>query len=811
MSVGSVSAVVFACCVLAGAAAPVAGASGLDVAGYSVSAVEEGRSADAQAGSHPFELRANVTLNEQGDTLEDLRLALPVGMVVDPLAVTRCSGGSPAAGSCPDGSAVGVLTMTIAGTPKSVPLYNMMPAPGEWMRFGFQINNVPVFMEGSLRSADYGLTLSLNQVSQLLSPEAIDFTLWGVPGDPSHDKQRGECLESGLGCPVGSPTAALITLPTSCAAAPDTSTTASVDPWQASGSWSSASASFPAMSGCQQLSFAPALSVMPDVTQVDEPSGYSIDVSVPQSEDPQGLASSQLQGESVTLPVGASLSLSATDGLNVCEEAEAELQASGSGRCPDSSKIGVVKIKTPLLVKPLEGAVFLASPYAKPFETLVAFYVIAQEPLTGVTVKLTGRMDLNQATGQPTLSFDGMPQLPIADIEVHLFGGERALLANPSVCGTATSTGELTPWSGGALVAASSAFEVGWGAGEACPSPFPFKPRLWAEPTSPKEESATSLLLAVSREGLQSLSKLGFQLPAGLMWGFSSVPLCEWAQAEQGICASSSAIGSAIVGLGTARSLAWLIGPVFLTGPYRGAQYGLSIPLEAVAGPFELDAGVVRAAVAQDPSTGALSIATDPLPRIVDGIPLQIRSLVIAIERTGFVVPTSCESQQIAATVEGSQGTTIDLSAPFAAQGCLPAPTAPTAPSTVPTPPTVAPGRAIVGASKIIVTGGVARIELRCGGGPCTGRLALQIEKKTKHGRRQGRSRTVTIGRTSYSIAAGKTTTVAMPLDRLGLRLLHARHGRLHVSVQLVPAAGKGETRTVHLVERTSHGRRRIA
>lgn len=806
------SAVVFACCVLAGAAAPVAGASGLDVAGYSLSAVEEGGSADAQAGSHPFEVRADVTLNEQGDTLEDLRLALPAGMVVDPLAVTRCSGGSPAPGSCPDGSAVGVLTMTIAGTPKSVPLYNMTPAPGEWMRFGFQVNNVPVFMEASARPADYGLTLSLNQVSQLLSPEAIDFTLWGVPGDPSHDKQRGECLESGLSCPVGSPTAALITLPTSCSAAPDTSTTASVDPWQASGSWSSASASFPAMSGCQKLSFAPALSVMPDVAQVDEPSGYSIDVSVPQSEDPQGLASSQLQSESVTLPAGASLSLSATNGLNVCEEAEAEPQASGPGTCPESSKVGVVKVETPLLAKPLEGAVFLASPYANPFETLVAFYVIAQEPLAGVTVKLAGRMDLNQATGQPTLSFEGMPQLPIGEIEVHLFGGERALLANPSTCGPATGTGVLTSWSGGAPVAASSRFEVGWGgAGEACPSPFPFEPRLRAEPASPKEGSATSLALAVSREGLQSLSKLTFQLPTGLTWGVSSVSLCEWAQAEQGTCASSSAIGSAIVGLGAGRSLAWLIGPVFLTGPYRGAQYGLSIPLEAVAGPFELDEVVVRAAVAQDPSTGALSIATDPLPRMIDGIPLQIRSFEIAIDRAGFVVPTSCESQQIAATVEGSQGTTIDLSAPFAAQHCPTAPTAPTPPSTAPTPPTVAPGRAIVVASKIIVTGGVARIELRCGAGPCTGRLALQIEKKTKHGRRRRRSRTVTIGRTSYSIAAGKTTTVAMRLDRLGLRLLHARHGRLPASVQLAPAAGQGETRAVHLVERTSHGRRRIA
>lgn len=807
MSVRSVSTVVFACCALAGSAAPAASASGLDISGYTLSAVNEGGVPDAQAGSHPFEMRADVALNENADTLEDLRFALPTGMVLDPLAVTPCSGASPIAGSCPDSAAVGVVTVTIAKSANLVPVYNMTPAPGEQMRFGFEVKGVTLFIEGSVRPVDYGVTLSLSKAPQIVELEEIDLTLWGVPGDSRHDEQRGQCLGKTGSC-AGGAQAPLLTLPTSCSNVADTLTDASADPWQAPGVFSTASASFPAMSECQRLSFAPAMSVVPEVTQVDEPSGYVIDVSVPQDEDPLGLASSQLQSASVTLPAGASLSLSATNGLNVCEEAEAELSVSGPGMCPQSSKVGVVKIDTPILSKPLEGAVYLESPYAKPFETLVAFYVIAQEPLTGMMLKLTGRMDLNQATGQPTLSFEDMPQLPIGEIELHFFGGERALLANAPTCGAQTSAGELTPWSGSGPVATSSAFQLGWGGvGQPCPSTFPFEAKLQAEPTSPKEGSATSLALAVSREGLQSLSKLTFQLPAGLTWGFSSVPLCGEAQAAKGTCPLSSMIGTSIVGLGAGHSLAWLIGPVYLTGPYRGAQYGLSIPFEAIAGPFELSGVVVRAAVAQDASMSALSIATDPLPLMIDGIPLQTRAFAVAIEKPGFVVsPTSCKSEQISATVEGSQGTMVDLSTPFAAQGCQPAPTTSATTSTpAPTPPSSA-GRAVIVASKIVVAGGVAHVKLRCEAGPCMGKLTLHVEAKTKRVHGRHKSHAVTIGAAGYSIAVGVTTIMKIHVDRLGLRLLRAGQGRLSATALLSSTAGRSEAKAVDLVE--THKRR---
>jgi hypothetical protein len=259
-------------------------------------------------------------------------------------------------------------------------------------------------------------------------------------------------------------------------------------------------------------------------------------------------------------------------------------------------------------------------------------------------------------------------------------------------------------------------------------------------------------------------------------------------------------IGGAIAEMGTGPVHTWTVGPVYLTDGYGGAQYGLSIPFEALAGPFELDEVVARAAVAQSPSTGALSIATDPLPRIVDGIPLRTRSLAVVIDRRGFVVsPTSCESQQIAAAVEGSQGTTVDLSTPFAAHGCQPAPAAPVP---VPAAQTAPPARVVIVSSKIVVTGGVARIGLRCEGAPCTGRLALLVKAKAKRGRGRHRLHNVTIGVTRYSIAAGETAMVTVRLNRLGLHRLRARHGRLPATALLSPTSGTHETRVVHLIRR---------
>ncbi len=604
---------------------------------YGLTASEENGSTDTQAGSHPYELTAEAVLepnahNTGADEVKNLDFELPPGLIIDPAAV-------------PQNNAVGTAQMSVAGNIVSATVYNQTPAPGELARLDFTLEDVSVIANISVHTGSgYRMTLSIQDLPQG-KIESLKLTLRGLSKST------------------------LLRLPTACAGT--LQTTLQGESW--GGETASLSAPFPQMTGCDRLPFDPALSVTPDVTQAGEPSGYQVQLTVPQNENLEGLATAQLRNASVTLPAGTSLSLLSMSGSTGCEEAQFALDSDERSACASDSKIGLVKIATPLLGHPLEGAVFLAIPYVNPLGALIAFYLVAEEPVSGVKIKLVGQLALNPTTGQPTLTFQDLPQLPIGEINVELFGGERALLANPPSCGPATNTGELAPWSAGGEVTVSSSFVVSWdGIGAGCPSPLPFEPSLNAGTFSASAGSYSPFILAVSRgDRQQPLSGLRVQLPPGLQWMLGSVPLCKEPQASQGTCQSNSQIGTAIIRVGPANRSASFTGSVYLTEGYDGAQYGLSIALNAMAGPFDLGVPVLRAAVAQDQSTGALTITSDPLPQIIDGVPLQTRALEMDINRSEFVLnPTICESRQITATVEGAQGTSVQVSDPFTVQGC---------------------------------------------------------------------------------------------------------------------------------------------
>jgi hypothetical protein len=90
-----------------------------------------------------------------------------------------------------------------------------------------------------------------------------------------------------------------------------------------------------------------------------------------------------------------------------------------------------------------------------------------------------------------------------------------------------------------------------------------------------------------------------------------------------------------------------------------------------VAGPFDLGNLVIRAAADVDPTTAQVSVSTDPLPRILNGIPLRLRSIALGLDRSGFIRnPTSCEPMSVTGTATAGRGPSVPLSEFFQVGGC---------------------------------------------------------------------------------------------------------------------------------------------
>jgi hypothetical protein len=291
-------------------------------------------------------------------------------------------------------------------------------------------------------------------------------------------------------------------------------------------------------------------------------------------------------------------------------------------------------------------------------------------------VKLAGRIEADPLSGQVTAVFDDVPQLPFSSVRIAFDGGPRAVLANPPLCGAYAVSAELTSWSG-RTVGVSSGFAVTASAGGgACPvvdGARPFAPGFTAGVESVAAGRSSPFHLRVTRTDEDAeLGGLRVRLPRGLLGRLADVELCGEGDAAAGACGVGSRVGSVTVGAGAGPLPFYLTGGhVYVTGPYGGAPFGLSIVVPAVAGPFDLGEVVVRAAIEVDRRTAQLSVVSDPLPRILEGIPLQLRDVRVAIDRPGFMVnPTSCAEKQVRGLVSSTSGVVAALTERFQAAEC---------------------------------------------------------------------------------------------------------------------------------------------
>ncbi len=458
--------------------------------------------------------------------------------------------------------------------------------------------------------------------------------------------------------------------PTNCVQ--PATTTLQVDSYGDPGHFLTYTSTLPPSTGCEKAPFNPSIAITPDTTQADAPVGDTINVGLPQSSDPNGLVSSDLRRAVVTFPAGASISPSAANGLEACTDAEFGAGSDTPASCPAGSLIGTTSVKSPLLDNPLTGYVYVGSPPAPPASPN-PFRVFQEIKGYGLDIKLQGSVAADPTTGQLTATFDNLPQLPFSSFTLKLNGGPAAPLANPPTCGPATTTTALSPWSGQPDSTPFSTFNADWdGAGAPCPASSPFAPGFSAGTTNAAAGGFSPFTLMFSRQDReQSLAGISVQMPPGLLGVLRGVVQCPEPEASQGTCGPESLIGHTTVAAGPGPNPFDIGGEVFLTGPYMGAPFGLSVVVHAVAGPFDLGLVIVRASIAVDPHDAHLIITSDPLPQIIDGIPLRLRTINVTADRAGFTFnPTDCNPSAVNATITSAQGASVPASSRFQVGGC---------------------------------------------------------------------------------------------------------------------------------------------
>jgi hypothetical protein len=707
------------------------GTAPFDVHGFSFDTTAPDGAVNTQAGEHPYEQSTGIdltTLLKPYDTLpyrptappKNIVVTLPAGFLGNPQATPRCpltllelaeydfNSESPTFGQylakCPRGSRIGVVATETSllgyrGSLKAfegaTSVFNIEPEGGHAAELGFRLGSNVVLMYADLvrTGAGYRLRVTIPGIP-LIGVFGAKLTIFGQPG--AHDGEP-------------SATQAFVTNPTRCTNAP-LMTRIEVDSWEEPSRWvSKETAAYPRVGGCDTLQFNPEVAVRPETTQADAPSGYEIALKIPRAATPQGvLQSPQVKDVTLALPAGLSVSPSAADGLQACEatgprgidiphgasrpDEAGEGEAIGSeglsyltpGHCPHQSQIGEVEVVTPLLAQPLKGHLYVAQPKCggegQPACTeadatngnLFGLYLeVGGQPgeETGVVVKLEGTASVDPTTGQVTASFRENPQVPFSELRVRLNGGPRAPLANPQGCGTYTATSDFVPWSTPVTPDATpfSTFAI-----TGCTSPMPFAPSFEAGTMVPDAAASGPFTLTLARrDGEQDFLGIATILPPGLVGMISKVPFCGQAQANAGSCPEASKIGTTTVAAGAGSHPFWISGKVYLTGPYNGAPFGLSVVVPTEAGPFNLGAVVVRAAINVDPTTAAVTVTSGPIPQIRDGVPFRLKTVNVLIDRPGFMLnPTDCEQQSIAATIAAAQGAGATVLSPFEVAGC---------------------------------------------------------------------------------------------------------------------------------------------
>lgn len=633
-----------------------------------------------------------------GAPVTHIRTDVAPGLATNPQAVPQCSqkefgteelgfkgSGAFAEPTCKPETVIGSnkVTVYVEAIKKDVPLegtvYNLVPEEGHASEFGVAVSlellgkpgvfahtlikgNVewgkgsalaPKFLESGTNAGDYHDYFEI-EVSPALPLVASRLVFFGNENQVT--KKADDFITNATSCPGNSTTTLRLEGEGGLSAPPKSYTPKTTH-----------------LENCGAVPFEPGFALTPATLVQDQPDGFTDEVSV-HHEGTAAIDNSEVKSVTVTLPEGMTLNPSAAAGLTSCSEAQARIHSPKPGvECPASSEVGTVNLEVPTLpAGSLKGSLYLGGPGSGSITgPPYTMYLDAESARYGISVRLKGEVFPNEATGQLTTVFNELPEQPFSNAILHFKEGALAPVANPLACATGAATAILSPYSETGAKALSSAPTF-----SGCTNPLGLVP---AQSTSISDTNAganTAFTFNLERpEGNQYLSKMSTVLPKGLVGTVPAVEQCAEPQASQGSCASGSQIGTATVLAGSGPTPYSFTGPVYFTGPYNGAPYGLSIAVPAVAGPFNLGTVVTRASVNVQQYSGQVVVSTT-LPRIVKGVPMRIRKITVAVTKAGFMRnPTSCSALSTESAVTGyvpgsTESSTVSAKSPFQAGNC---------------------------------------------------------------------------------------------------------------------------------------------
>ncbi len=635
-----------------------------------------------QAGAHADLTTSFVFTTDRagsvGGLLRSAEVVLPVGFAGYPVNVKTCSPVELQLNTCPVDSQIGILEVVFRKgyeyyVTYYLPVFNMVPPPGYTAIFGFGALHVISGNIVATVGSDYRVRASA--VNVVTGSELVrqSLTIWGVPADPGHNALRGftYCAKIGEspslicdgegGVPVNENPVPYLVNPTQCGNVPLTAELVGVESWEGEAA-SGMEASVGPFTGCESLKFAPTISAAPEQTQATTPTGYEVDLHVPQTEGAEGLATADLKDAVVqdargrrALPLGG-------DGPGIVQRSRRSgLDTEQPVECPNASKLGTVSVITPALTGELKGSLYLGGPPSGPI-TSPPFTVYLTFEGHGVHVKIRGTVTPDPATGQITTTFDENPELPVQRTETP---SERRLARDAREPERpAAPTAPKRTSRRGARRSRRTRRRRARRSRSPAAARRASNPSFEAGTTSNQAGGYSPLSVTFAREDAdEDLGGLSVTTPPGLSGNLTGIPLCGEPQAAEGTCPAASQIGELTAGAGPGPEPVFIKGGrVFLTGPYDGAPFGLSIDVSERAGPLDLGSGpcdceVVRATVSVNPQTAQLTVTNGALPTGKYGIPFQVKKVNVLINRPNFVFnPTNCNPLSVNGTLASTQG-----------------------------------------------------------------------------------------------------------------------------------------------------------